>query len=55
MFMFVYRRAPFFEGYKFCKWSKKGNLWELFSRNDIGSALYNTRELTRDGVSVNFQ
>ena len=25
-----------FKGYKFCKWSKKGSSWKLFSRNDIG-------------------
>ena len=50
-----YRRAPFFEGYKFREWSKKGSLWKLFPPNDIGRALYNTCELTRNGFCVNFR
>ena len=29
---------------------QKGSLQKLFSQNDIGSTLYNTHELTRDGV-----
>ena len=28
----------------------KGSSWKLLSRNDNGSTLYNTRELTQDGV-----
>ena len=50
-----YHRAPFFEGYKFRERSKKGSLWKLFPPNDIGRALYNTCELTRNGFCVNFR
>ena len=44
----TYRRAPFFEGYKFRKWCRKGSLWKLSSRMTLAvhaATLYNTREL----------
>ena len=44
----VYRRAPFFEGYKFRELCRKGSLWKLFSRMTLvvsATTLYNTREL----------
>ena len=34
-FWHCYHRAPFFEGYKFCEWSKKGSLWKLFSQTTL--------------------
>ena len=51
-----YHRAPCFQGlYTNFASGAKGSSWKLFSQNNIGSTLYNTCELTCDGVSVNFQ
>ena len=45
-----YRRAPFFEGYKFREWCRKGSSWKSFSRMTLvvrAATLYNTRKLAR--------
>ena len=49
-----YRRAPFSRATRM-EQEIKGSSWKLFSRNDIGRALYNTCELTCNGVSINFR
>ena len=41
---------PFIQGLQISRMEQKGSSWKLFSRNDIGSTLYNARELTQDGV-----
>ena len=51
----MYRRAPFFRGLQISQMKQEREFVEIiFTKRHWQRALYNTHELTRDGVYVNF-
>ena len=38
IYLYTYHRVPFYEGYKFCDWTEKGNLRKQFLQIYIGNA-----------------